>query len=71
MFGGLGSTWGDNFYMGTQNGSKLEIWPWGILIHTLEWKLQHFQVSPYVCAGKPHICNVLSPGVRYLEISSP
>ena len=25
MFGGLGSTWGDNFYMGTQNGSKLEI----------------------------------------------
>ena len=20
MFGGFGSTWGDNFYMGTQNG---------------------------------------------------
>ena len=22
---GFGSTWGHNFYMGTQNGSKLEI----------------------------------------------
>ena len=25
IHGGSGSTWGDNFYMGTQNGSKLEI----------------------------------------------
>ena len=25
IHGGFGSTWGDNFYMGTQNGSKLEI----------------------------------------------
>ena len=23
--GGIGSTWGDDFYMGMQNGSKLEI----------------------------------------------
>ena len=23
--GGVGNTWGHNFYMGTQNGSKLEI----------------------------------------------
>ena len=39
----------------------------GILTHTLESKLWHFEVSPYVCIGKPRICNVLSPGVRYLE----
>ena len=51
MFGGFGSTWGDNFYMGTQNGSKLEVWPWGILIHTLELKLRPFEVAPYVCIG--------------------
>ena len=25
IHGGFGSTWGHNFYMGTQNGSKLEI----------------------------------------------
>ena len=37
------------------------------LIHALELKLWHFKVSPYVCIGKPRICNVLSPGVRYLE----
>ena len=27
IHGGCGSTWGHNFYMSTQNGSKLEIWP--------------------------------------------
>ena len=36
--GDLGAL-GDNFYMGMQSGSKLEIWPDGILIHTLELKL--------------------------------
>ena len=51
MFRGVGSTWGDNFYMGTQNGSKLEIWRRGILIHTLELKLRPFEVTPYVCIG--------------------
>ena len=51
MFGGSGSTWGDNFYMGTQNGSKLEIRPWGILIHTLKLKLRPFEVTTYVCIG--------------------
>jgi hypothetical protein len=30
------ATWGHNFYTGTQNGSKLEIWPLGILINALE-----------------------------------
>ena len=25
IYGGFGSTWVDNFYMGMQNGSKLEI----------------------------------------------
>ena len=33
--------------MGTQNG----LWPWGILIHTLELKLQPFEVIPYICIG--------------------
>ena len=57
----LGSTWGDNFYMGMQNGSKLEIWPERNLIHTLELKIWHFKVFPYVCIGKPYVCNVLRP----------
>ena len=47
--------------MGTQNGPKLEIWPLGILIHTLQLKLQQFEVSPYVCIGKPCTCNVYRP----------
>ena len=33
---------GDNFYMGMQNGSKLEIWPERMLIHALELKLRPF-----------------------------
>ena len=33
----------------------------GILIHTLELKLWHFKVLPYVCTGKPCICNVFRP----------
>ena len=51
IHGGFGSTLGDNFYMGTQNGSKLEIRPERILIHALELKLRPFEVSPYVCIG--------------------
>ena len=47
--------------MGTQNGPRLQIWPLGILIHTLQLKLRHFEVSPYVCIGKPCICNVFRP----------
>ena len=60
----LGSTWGDNFYMGTQNGSKLGIWPERILIHTLELKIWHFKVFPYVCIGKPYVCNVYAHALR-------
>ena len=37
--------------MGTQNGSKLEILTWGILIHALELKLWPFKVFTYVCIG--------------------
>ena len=48
----FGSTWGDNFYMSTQNGSKYKIWWQIILIHALELKLWPFEVSPYVCIGK-------------------
>ena len=44
--------------MSTQNGSHLEIWWNRILIHTLELK---WQFSPYVCIGKPWICNVFCP----------
>ena len=42
--GGTGNTWGCNFYMGTQNGSKNEIWHDKILIHALELKLRPFKV---------------------------
>jgi hypothetical protein len=35
---------GYNFYMGTQNESKLGNWQQGILIHALELKLWHFEV---------------------------
>ena len=51
MFGGVGSTWGENFYVGMQNGSKLEIWLRGILTHTLEVKLRPFEIFPYVYIG--------------------
>ena len=37
------------------------------LIHTLELKLRLLECSPYVCIGKPCICNVSTFGVRYLE----
>ena len=48
--GGLG-VFGDNFYTGTQNGSKLDIWWNRFLIHTFELKLWPFEVSPCVCTG--------------------
>ena len=60
--GGFGSTWGDNFYMSTQNGSKLEICPDRFLIHTLQLKLWPFEVFPYVCIGSHGcVCNVFRP----------
>ena len=31
------------------------------LIYTLELKLQPFEVFPYVCTGKPYVCNVFRP----------
>ena len=40
----------------------------GMLIHTLELKLWHFEVLPYVCMWKPCVCNVSRPlyvRVRY------
>ena len=48
-------TW-DNFYMGTQNGLKLEVWPERMLIHALKFIMALWS-SP--SAGKPYICNVL------------
>ena len=45
MFGGIGSTWGDNFHMDMQNGSKHEILHEKILIDALELKLLPFEVS--------------------------
>ena len=55
-----GSTWGRNCCTGTQNGSNLEIWPLGILIHALELKLRLFEVSR-VCIGKPYIHSIFWP----------
>ena len=51
--------------MSTQNGSHLEIWCNGILIHTIEFKLWHFEVSSYVSIGRPCICNVFRPRVMW------
>ena len=31
------------------------------LIYAIELKLQPLEVSPYVCTGKPYICNVFRP----------
>ena len=42
--------------MGTQNGSKNEIWHEKILIHALELKLQPFKVYPYVCIYREAMC---------------
>ena len=30
-------------------------------IHTLELKLWHFEVSPYICIRRPYVCNVSHP----------
>ena len=59
IHGGTGSTSGHNFYMGTQNGSKLEFWWWELLIHASEFKLRCIEF--YICIGKPYtyICNDL------------
>ena len=61
--------------MGMQNVQKLEKINVrdGFLIHTLELKLWHFEVFPYVCMWKPCVCNVsrqLYVSVRYLQNSS-
>ena len=39
----------------------MEVRWWGLLVHTSELKLWHFEVFPYVCIGKPHVCNVFRP----------
>ena len=52
---------GHNFYMGTQNGRRSSKNKNRFLINTLELKLWYFEVFPYVCIGKPYVCNVLRP----------
>jgi hypothetical protein len=47
--GGIGSTWGDDFYMDMQNGSKLGQ---GILIHALE---RPFEVFPCLYREAMHL----------------
>ena len=56
--------------MSMQNGSILGIWLGRILIHTLELKIWHFECLPYVCTGKPCICNVSRPRVTYVHPGS-
>ena len=34
------------------------------MIHASELKLQHFEVFPYVCTGKPYVCNVSAHALR-------
>ena len=67
MFGGAGSTLGHNFYTGTQNGSKLDIWRRQILIHTLELKLKHFKVLSYVCIGN-HVFAMFAHEKNYRRV---
>ena len=49
------------FFYGHTEWAETRDWPLGILIHTLQLKLRHFEVSPYVCIGKPCMCNVFHP----------
>ena len=55
IYGAFGSTWGYNFYMSTQNGSKLEIWSKRIMIHALELKLWHLEVFPCLSREGMHL----------------
>ena len=61
MFETLGRCLWQTVHMSMQNGSHLKIWRKGILIHTLELTLWHLEVFPYVCAGKPCLCNIFCP----------
>ena len=62
MFETLGKRSRQIIDMRMQNGSKLEISRQrNFFNHTLEFKLQPFEVFPYVCIGKPCVCNVLYP----------
>ena len=49
---------GNNFYMGTQNGRKLEVWWRGIVDSRLWIEVMALWSFPYVCIGKPYVCNV-------------
>ena len=39
------------------------------LIHTLELKLWHFEIFPYVCIGKPYICNISRPHTTWVGVA--
>ena len=43
-------------YMGMQNGSKLDIWQQGFLIHTFELEIWPSKIFPYVCTGNSYMC---------------
>ena len=61
----LGSTLGNNFCMGTQNGSKLHRTFW-IFIHTFKLKIWPQQCLRYVCIGNP---NVLRPHATWVGVA--
>ena len=56
-------------YMGTQNGSKLEVWRWGLLIHASGLKLWHFEIFSHVCMRKPYVCNVFRPRATWVGVA--
>ena len=69
MFGALKRISDQNFCRMCQAWKNVRA---GFLIHTLEFKLWHFEVFPYVCMWKQCVCNVSRPlyvSVRYLENS--
>ena len=74
MFGALGSTSGNKFYMGTQNGSKLKVLIWmDFFIHTFKLKICPLEFSPMFVQGS-HVfamfsAHALRDGSGYAHIN--
>ena len=58
MFGALGSTSGNNFKWTRRMVQNLKFNLNGFFIYTFKLKICPLEFSPYVCIGKPCICNV-------------
>ena len=70
IHGGIESTWGRNFYMGTQNRSNLRFDGRDFDSHHIQLKLWHLEVFPYFYVGKPCICTVEYIGTRVRGVTA-